>query len=69
MRFPLRIGEETTITNAETGEPVRVPLTAGEDGKVAVVVEGPCDSSVQVKGPPGTRIIWEPKRPPPDRLR
>ena len=45
MHLSLRIGEETTITNPETGEPVTVRVVAGDDGKPTVIVEAAPDRS------------------------
>ena len=45
MHLSLRIGEETTITNPETGESVTVRVAAGDDGKPTVIVEAAPDRS------------------------
>lgn len=61
MRFPLRIGEETTIRNPETGEPVTVRVTAAEDGKVTVIVEAVPESPVKVTAPPNADVVYHHK--------
>ena len=51
MRFPLGIGEHATITNPETGEPVTVRLTAGDEGRLILIVEAVPGSAVKVTAP------------------
>ena len=63
MRFPLRIGEQTTITNPETGEPVTVRVTAAEDGKTTVIVEAVPGSPVKVTAPRDADVVYQYKVP------
>ena len=63
MRFPLRIGEETTLTDPETGEPVTVRVTAAEDGKVTVMVEAVPGSPVKVTAPQDADVVYQYKIP------
>ena len=46
MNKPLKIGEPTTIIDAETGEPVTVTVTAIEDGRATIQVVAPSGVSV-----------------------
>ena len=62
MHFSLRIGEETTITNPETGEPVTVRVVAGDDGKPTVIVEAAPDRSIRVKASGGVDVIYKDHR-------
>jgi len=59
MRFPLRIGEQTTITNPETGEPVTVRVTAGEEGRLTVIVEAVPGSNVKLTAPINADVVYE----------
>ena len=63
MLFPLRIGEQTTLSDPETGEPVTVRVTAAEDGKVTVIVEAAPGSPVKVSAPPNADVIYQYKIP------
>lgn len=63
MQFPLRIGEQTTLTNPETGEPVAVRLTADDDGRLTVIVEAAPGSPVKVSAPPNADVIYQYKIP------
>ena len=63
MHFPLTIGEQTTLTDPETGEPVTVRVTAGQDGKVTVIVEAVPGSPVKVSAPPNADVVYEYKIP------
>ena len=63
MRFPLRIGEQTTLTDPETGEPVTVRVTAAEDGRLTVIVEAVTGSPVKVSAPPNADVVYEYKVP------
>ena len=63
MQFPLRIGEQTNLTDPETGEPVTVRVTAAEDGKVTVIVEAVPGSPVKVTAPPNAYVVYEYKAP------
>ncbi|MBS0003193.1 MAG: hypothetical protein KFF45_08980, partial [Thioalkalivibrio sp.] len=62
MRFSLRIGEETTITDPETGEPIILRLVAGDDGKPTVIVEAAPDRSFRVKASDGVEVIYKDHR-------
>jgi len=61
--FPLRIGEQATITNPETGEPVRVCVVAGEEGRLTVIVEALPGSTVQLTAPANADVVYEYKAP------
>jgi len=63
MQFPLRIGEQTNLTDPETGEPVTVRVTAAEDGKVTVIVEAVPGSPVKVTAPPNADVVYEYRAP------
>ena len=63
MRFPLRIGEQTTLTDPETGEPVTVRLTAGDDGRLTLIVEAVPGSTVKVTAPPDADVVYQYKVP------
>ena len=63
MQFPLRIGEQTTLTDPETGEPVTVRVTAAEDGKVTVIVEAVPGSPVKVTAPRDADVVYQYKVP------
>ena len=63
MQFPLAIGEQTTLTDPETGEPVTVRVTAAEDGKVTVIVEAVPGSPVKVTAPLNADVIYQYKVP------
>ena len=63
MQFPLTIGEQTTLTDPETGEPVTVRVTAAEDGKVTVIFEAVPGSPVKVTAPPNADVIYQYKVP------
>ena len=66
--FPLRIGEQTTITNPETGEPVTVRVVAGEEGRLTVIVEALPGSTVQLTAPANAEVVYEYKVPAPHKL-
>ena len=68
MQFPLRIGEQTTLTDPETGEPVTVRVTTAEDGKTTVIVEAVPGSSVKVSAPPNADVVYQYKAPDPQKL-
>ena len=68
MQSPLRIGEETTLTDPETGEPVTVRVTAAEDGKVPVIVEALPGSPVKVTAPRDADVVYQYKVPDSHRL-
>ena len=68
MQFPLRIGEQTTLTDPETGEPVTVRLTAGDEGGLIVIVEAVPGSPVKVTAPPNADVIYQYKVPDSHRL-
>ena len=63
MQFPLRIGEQTILKDPETGEPVTVRLTAGEDGRLTVIVEALPGSPVKVTAPPDADVVYQYKIP------
>jgi len=63
MQFPLRIGEQTTLNDPETGEAVTVRVTAAEDGKVIVIVEAVPGSAVKVSAPPNADVVYQYKVP------
>ena len=63
MHFSLRIGEETTITNPETGEPVTVRVVAGEEGRLTIFVEALPGSTVQLTAPANADVVYEYKAP------
>ena len=63
MDFPLRIGEQTTITNPETGEPVTVRVVAGEEGRLSVIVEALPGSTVQLTAPANADVVYEYRAP------
>ncbi len=63
MRFPLRIGEQTTLKDPKTGEPVTVRVTAAEDGKVIVIVEAVPGSPVKVSAPRDADVVYQYKVP------
>lgn len=62
MEFLLRVGEETTITDPRTGEPITVRMVAGEDGKPTVIVEAAPDGSIRVKAPGVVEVIYKDPR-------
>jgi hypothetical protein len=68
MRFPLGIGEHTTLTNPETGEPVTVRVTAGDDGRLTIIVEAVPGSAVKVTAPPNADVVYQYKVPDSHRL-
>ena len=68
MRFPLGIGEHTTLTNPETGEPVTVRATAGDDGRLTIIVEAVPGSGVKVTAPPNADVVYQYKVPDSHRL-
>ena len=59
MRFPLGIGEHTTLPNPETGEPVTVRATAGDDGRLTIIVETVPGSTVKVTAPPNADVVYQ----------
>jgi len=63
VHFPLRIGEQTTIINPETGEPVTVRVVAGEEGRLTIIVEALPGSTVELTAPPGADVVYEYKVP------
>ena len=63
MRLPLRIGEQTTHTDPDTREPVRVHVTAGEGDKVPVIVGVVPESTVKVTAPPDAAVVCRYKMP------
>ena len=68
MNFPLRIGEQTAITNPETGEPVTVRVVAGEEGRLTVIVEAMPGSTVQLTAPANADVVYEYKVPDPNKV-
>ncbi|TVP90891.1 MAG: hypothetical protein EA347_02710 [Thioalkalivibrio sp.] len=62
MHFSLRIGEETTVTNPETGERVTVRLVSGDDGKPTVIVEAAPGRSFRVTASEGVEVIYKDHR-------
>jgi len=61
--FPLRIGEQSTITNPETGEPVTVRLVSGEEGRLTVIVEALPGSTVQLTASANADVVYRYKAP------
>ena len=59
MRFPLGIGEHTTLTNPETGEPVTVRAAAGDEGRLILIVEAVPGSAVKVTAPPSADVVYQ----------
>ena len=68
MRFPMRIGEQTTLPAPETGEPVTMRLTAGDGGRLTLIVEAPPGTAVKLTGPPHVDVVYRYKVPDSDRL-
>lgn len=58
MNFMLKVGEERTITDPKTGDPITVRVVAGEDGDPTVVVDAAPGRSIRVRASGDAKVIY-----------